>query len=249
MKCGTKVLYPGVWGIGAPRLMTRFGHIARQVVAAEAKGTSIVLISSGAIRAGQENFRGTPSIFRLGREEEWAGIGTRYLLKRWGDAFEELGKEIAYILVSRADFGSQEKVRAITSSIVDYQRCGVVPIINENDVVFDSRHGRSENDYLAIGIAELIGADMILFLTEVGGVYEKNPAHHPGARQYAAIDARTALTNPWLTGGMGIKMVGAVWCFARGMRVAIAGAEGNTIDKFAGSEPVGTMIGTSVRFY
>ena len=249
IKCGTGALYPGVWGIGGLHLTTRFGHIARQVVAAETQGTLSALISSGAARAGQENFKGSLLTFPLGRREEWAGIGTRYLLKGWGDAFGEHGKEISYILASRARRMDDEEKEMIRSAIWDYERCGVVPILNENDMTLDAGYGRSENDALACEIARLIRADAILFLTGVGGVYEKDPVCNLDVRQYAEIDPRTALTDPWLRRGMAKKLSEAVRCFAMGMRVAIAGSEGDVIHRFAMGEPVGTMIGNSVRFY
>lgn len=207
----------------------------------------IALISSAAVRAGQENFKGMSSVFRLGKREQWAGIGTRHLLKRWGDAFDDFGKEIAYLLVSRATLRDSGEKQAICSAIKDYQRCGIIPILNENDVALENEGGG--NDRLATEIAYLTGANGVLFLTECGGVYEKDPARYQGVRRYAEIDPRTALTNPWLEHGMGKKLLEAVRCFAMGMRTAIAGLEYNSIQKFVSGEPVGTMISNSVSFY
>ena len=248
IKCGTEVLYgKGGWMVSKPK-EDRWSSIARQVVAAEEmSGVSMILVSSGAVRAGQENFKGTSSIFQLGKREQWAGIGTRHLLKHWGDAFGCFGREIAYLLVSRATLRDSGERQAIFSAIADYHRCCIVPILNENDVALEGEGGG--NDLLAADIACLTGASGVLFLTECGGVYEIDPWRHPGVRRYSEIDPRTALTSSWLEDGMAGKLLEVVRCFAMGMRTAVAGLERDSIQRFAAGEPVGTMIGNSVSFY
>ncbi|MBI2053606.1 MAG: hypothetical protein HYT41_02590 [Candidatus Sungbacteria bacterium] len=240
VKCGTYAL------VGASRTLDQeiFGDIARQCVESR---VPVTIISSGAVKAGEESIHGGEPAFGLFRKE-YAAIGARYLLQKWGDAFATYGTEISQIWMTSVNVTHSDERDSIYGAIRLCHLRGIVPIVNGNDAVSDSQHS-VDNDCLAAVIAELTHPDAVLFLTRVGGVYEQDPSRNPRARRYAEIDPRTALTSPWLTNGMARKLTEAVRCFAMGMRVAIAGVEADTIRRFAAGEPVGTMIGDSVRFY
>lgn len=249
VKCGTELLYAaktvstGEWPY-APQ--NAFDCIAGQTLLALANRIPMIIVSSGAVREGQYAFLSFP---RLPPKNLYAGIGAPYLYQRWSDAFERRGKNIAQILVTTTNLQNAGERKSIAAAIAACHQNSIMPIINENDMIADREHCIGDNDRLAKIIAELTYADAVLFLTHVGGVYEDDPLHNPRARQYAEIDARMALTNPWLTRGMASKLLEAVQCFAMGMRVSIAGVNGDTISKFVAGEPVGTMIGNSIKFY
>lgn len=251
VKCGTEFLYAAeltheaIWPYAA---QNAFDRVAAQTVLVERSGVSVAIISSGAVREGQQKLssRIVPAQFS---KEEYAGIGAPYLYKRWGDAFEKYRQEVAQILVTATNLNHDGERQSVVRAIVEYQTRGVMPIINENDVVADTEQRIGDNDRLARMIAELICADAVLFLTNAGGVYEKDPAYDPYTRRYREIDARTALCDSRISNGMYKKLLEAVQCFAMGMRVAIAGEDSDVIRRFAAGEPVGTMIGDSVQFY
>lgn len=249
VKCGTECLYSakvitdGAWPY-APQ--NAFDHIAQQtLLVRENLRVPVVLVSSGAVREGE---RMSLAVCQRPKRIS-AGVGVSYLYQKWSDAFERRHRNVAQILVTAGNLSDSGERRSIATTIATCHESGVMPVINENDIIADSEHCIGDNDILARMIAELVCADAVLFLAYVGGVYEDDPIRNPRAMQYAEIDARTALTNPWLTQGMASKLLEAVQCFAMGMRVAIAGVEGDTIRRFAAGEPVGTMIGNSVRFY
>lgn len=238
-----------------------FTDIARQVVAMQDIGVAITIVSSGAIQAGRENTRKLPNNAMNLNKKELAGIGSRHLLNMWGTGFEIFGKEVAQVWVTYANWTDEGERRSILSSIINYHKHRIIPIVNENDVVSDNEiklmeKGISENDRLARMVAELINADAILFLTKSGGAYEEDPIINPRARLYAEIDIETAAkiasisrtASPNGSGGMGAKLHEAALCAQAGMQVAIAGIQPDVICKFAMGEPVGTIIGTSVRF-
>ena len=240
VKCGTYAL------VGASgRLDQRmFGDIAWQCVESRA---AVTIVSSGAIKAGEESIHGGEAVFGLFRKE-YAAIGARYLLQKWGDAFAPYGMEISQILVTSVNVTHSGERDSIYDAIRLCHLRGIMPVINGNDAVSDRWHS-VDNDCLAATIADITHPDAVLFLTRVGVLYEQDPVSNPRARRYAEIDPRTALTSPWLTNGMARKLTEAVRCFAMGMRVGIVGVEGDMIRRFAAGEPVGTMIGDSVRFY
>lgn len=251
VKCGTEFLYAAelareaVWPYA---VQNAFDRVAAQVAFVEKSGVPVVIISSGAIKEGQQrlSYRTVPVRFT---SKEYAGIGTPHLYKRWSDTFGKHCKSVAQILVTAANLSCDGERQSIARAIAAYHINGVIPIVNENDVVADAEQRIGDNDRLARIIAELVQADAVLFLTLSGGVYEEDPVYNSGARQYKEIDARMALTDWRLTNGIAIKLLEAVQCFAMGMRVAIAGAEEEAILKFAAGEPVGTMISDSIRFY
>lgn len=237
-----------------------FRDAGRQIVELQNKGIRVVLISSGAIKAGRERTKQLGADTSHFDKKDFAGVGTRPLLNMWGGAFDRYGREVAPLWLTYANWKHSRERKSFESSILHYLQTSIVPLINENDVVSDREirsmeRGISENDRLARMVALLIKSDAILFLTNVGGVYEDNPHKNPDARLYETIDVKTIQKLRRVssgqsfngTGGMKAKLVEAAKCFKAGLRVAIAGMEENTIIDFGIGKPVGTSIGFDVR--
>ena len=239
-----------------------FDDFARQIVSVQSLGIQVVVVSSGAIATGIErlsSLRINPQKFT---KKELAGIGARHLLNRWGNAFEKYNKEVGQVLVTYANWEEPNERQNVKTSILNYMRLDIIPIINENDVVSDTEiklmeKGISENDRLARMVTELINAGSILFLTNVLGVFENNPKIYPEARLYAEVDYRTVNDHIKVNscvisqkgrGGMSAKLKEAIICAQTGKNAVIAGREKNMIIKFAKGEPVGTRVGESMRF-
>lgn len=230
---------------------------ARQIVQAEALGFRTVIVSSGGIKAGREHLAKLGIDDAAFQKKELAGIGARHLLNRWGEAFSSFGKEVGQVWVTFANWQDAAERKSIKTSIERYLELGIVPIVNENDVISDTEirlmeKGISENDRLARMVAELIDGDTVLFLTNVQGVFNYDPTRNVDAVCFLEIDA-----NAWSkraaavegtsgngTGGMGKKIQEACRCAEKGMRTCIAGTRRNVIYDFLKGLPVGTLIGT-----
>lgn len=239
-----------------------FSDYARQAEELYWRGTKVVIVTSGAIRAGEERIRKLGKDVSLFAKKEIAAIGTRYLLNLWGEAFESGGIEIAPIWVTFQNWDDKGERESIKSSTLNLLKQGVIPVINENDIVSDweikwMEKGISENDRLAGAIASLIEADAILFLTDKEGVYEDDPETNPQARLYDEVSMWENLeglinnsksTSDGGSGGIEVKLKAAVSCAKKGMEVAIAGREIDAIVKFAKGESVGTRIGKTTKF-
>jgi len=245
LKCGTDVLV----GASGQLDQSRFNNIARQCVEL---WTSVTIVSSAGSKAGEESMHGQePPLASFFTRKEYAAVGARHLLKRWGDAFAfaHYQREIAQIWVTPTNLVDLYERDRISTAIRFCHRSGVVPILNENDIVSESWFGM-DNDVLAVSIAELTHPDAVLFLTRVGGVYEEDPAQNPHARRYYEINTDAARSiaadastrSPYGNGGMRQKLLQAVRCVEMGMRVAIAGSENDNIRRFAAGESVGTVI-------
>ena len=266
VKLGTEVLLGKRW-IDNKHLDQRiFNKIAGQVIEVQNLGVAVTIVSSGAIQAGREKIEKLErNIIRLEsirlERKELAGIGARHLLNMWGKGFGRHSREIAEMWVTYGNWNNEGERQSMRSSILNYHKQRVIPIVNENDVISDKEirlmdKGLGENDRLARMVAELLNADAILFLTNGGGIYEEDPTLNPGARLYAEIDIETAMrlaaapgaTSPIGAGGIGAKLREASICAKREMRVAIAGMGRDTIYKFAIGKPVGTIMGDRIRF-
>jgi len=238
---------------------SRAEEVSRQVAALLSQGIEVILVSSGAIKAGKNRMTqmGQNPVLE---KKEWAGIGARHLLNLWGDAFEIYGLDVAQVWLTYTNWLHQREYVSIKTSILSFLRSNIIPLVNENDVVSDREivlmeRGISENDRLARMIAEMVEADAILFLTDIGGVYDKDPRTNPSARKYQSVGKEifrqiggSESESPHGTGGIGPKLREAFICFEKGMKVAVAGLEENVILNFASGKMVGTMINEASAF-
>jgi glutamate 5-kinase len=261
VKCGTENLCTKD---GEKKLDQKiFNDYARQIVELQRQGVEVIVITSGAIKAGREELE------NLGLDTEdidrqvLAAIGQPLLMKRWGEAFRKFGKTPGQLLLTFTNWSNERERNEVIQCIFDLLRIGQIPIINENDPVSDKEielmeRKISENDQLAKMTALKVGADAILFLTDEGGIYTADPKIDPKAKLYEEISTRdipAGLTCPAEedasgksgAGGMVTKLKEALRCTKRKLRVAIAGYEENVILKFAKGESVGTKIGRVTR--
>lgn len=233
-----------------------FFDYADQIVRAEKFGSRTVIVSSGGIKAGREHLRKLGLDDSLFEKKEIAGIGARHLLNKWGDAFSPFGREVGQVWVTFANWRDAAERKSIKASIERYLELGIVPIVNENDVISDKEirlmeQGISENDRLARMVAELVESDSVLFLTNVQGVYTDDPTKDPTARRYTEIDAaawakraeQVAGASENGSGGMRKKILEACICAAQGRRTAIAGTRKGVIYDFVKGLSVGTELG------
>lgn len=241
-----------------------FNNIADQVIKLHKSSTEVIVVSSGAIKAGGERMKNMGLNTENLAKKEIAGIGARHLLNRWGNAFERHHREVGQVWVTFGNWSDEGEKRNIRSSILSYLINEIVPIVNEKDVVSDweikaMEQGISENDRLAQMISILIEADAILFLTNEGGIFEDDPKINPKARMYKEVDWQTnpeelivigksGLVSSLGTGGIIAKLREASRCAEKGMQVAIAGKEKDVILRFAKGEYMGTKIGTKTEF-
>lgn len=233
-----------------------FDNIASQVNRTLQNNTSVIIVSSGAIKSGRERAEISGlSVAHLSKKD-LAGIGQHRLMHRWAESFSRFGREVAQILVTDANWQRLKERQAIRSSVMNWLCSGVVSIVNANDVISDREivrmeQGISENDELARLVAELVGATGVMFITHTGGVWSKDPTKYAKARLFKEVDYRTILkigekdrrasTNG--SGGISAKLHAAVSCRRSGLRVAIAGQKDHeAIIRFARGEDVITMV-------
>ena len=239
------------------------GRLARQIAAAAKKGDKIVLVTSGAVAAGIAEL-GTPSkpndiVF----QQASAAAGQSVLMAKYREIFKEHGLKVAQILLTAEDLSNRASYVHTCNVLGMLLKLGVVPIINENDVtsvdeLMPVNEGYkvnfSDNDILSVLVANAIGADLAIILSDVDGLYTSDPAN-PDAVMIKTVENITAELKNSLNGksrlgrgGIQSKVRAAEIATTCGIPVVIANSrrENVIVDILAGKE-VGTFFKPQTR--
>jgi len=188
--------------------------------ALRARGQQIVVVSSGAVALGRRRLgltgRKSPT---LPEKQAAAAAGQSLLMRAWEEAFEPHGISVAQILMTRDDTETRRRwlnARATTETLLGL---GVVPVVNENDTVVTEEIRYGDNDRLAARVAQLAGADLLVLLSDIDGLYSADPRKDPNAAhlpliseitpQIEAMAGGANATSGVGTGGMATKIAAA----------------------------------------
>ena len=250
VKAGTNVLTGGRGDLD----LEVIGSLVGQLASVHCSGAEVTLVTSGAVAAGGHALglsRGRSDIpFR----QALAAVGQGRLMHTYEQLFEAQGITVAQALLSRRDMLDREgylNVRNTLLALLDYR---VIPIINENDVVAVDEleePGFGDNDTLSAMVANLIDADLLIILSDIGGLYTADPHVDPNARLVPHVEAIdesiTALAGPHRgtasRGGMGAKLAAIRLAAASGVAVCLAGGrEPDVARRLASGERLGTYF-------
>ncbi len=194
--------------------LNQIDSLAREIADIHHSGIEIILVSSGAIAAGLGKLGLRKSDISLSDKQAMAAIGQNILMHMYRKMFSEYGIEIGQILLTKEDFDSPERSALCKGTLDALFRYEVLPIINENDAVAVAEIKVGDNDTLSALVCNIIGADLLIILSDIDGLYEDDPKENPQARlihQVTTLDeAVRALAkdtdNDMATGGMGTKI-------------------------------------------
>ena len=167
-------------------------NIARQVSFLQSTGREVILVTSGAVAAGRRRL----GVVKTAHEElrvkqALAATGQGLLMQAYEQAFTERSQPVAQVLLTHADLSHRGRYLNVRNTILTLFEFGVVPIINENDTVSAEELRFSDNDTLGALIANMIGADMFIILTDVNCLYTGHPTEDPEARPVYTVAAIT----------------------------------------------------------
>jgi glutamate 5-kinase len=147
-------------------------RVAGQIAALCAEKRSVVVVSSGAIALGAERlgYRGRPK--DVGQLQASAAAGQSTLMHRYEQALGEVDLVAAQVLLTHADMADRERVNNARRALAALLEAGAVPVVNENDTVSTDELRFGDNDQLAAMVAPLVGADAVVFLSNVSGVLD-----------------------------------------------------------------------------
>ncbi|WP_336023488.1 glutamate 5-kinase [Halobellus salinisoli] len=213
------------------------------------RGKDVILVSSGAVGAGKGRIGFAPDD-TVEESQALSTIGQSHLMRRYTESFERYGLTVAQILVTEHDLDDTDRFTNFKNTIDTLLEWGVVPIINENDAVATEEIRIGDNDMISSSIAVGIGADLLVTLTDVGGVYTGNPKHEEEAelidavgRNYDAVERIIEDSASDSFGGIRTKVRGARTMSEHGRPAIIArSTEPDVLERIATEQPVGTIF-------
>ena len=147
-------------------------QIADQVIRLKQKGLEVVMVSSGAVGAGQAKIELPKNLNKITKRQALAAIGQIDLINRYTKYFNLNGLQCAQVLATKEDFRDRLHYVNMKRCLMALMRDQIVPIVNENDVIAISELMFTDNDELSGLIASLVNADALIILSNVNGVYE-----------------------------------------------------------------------------
>ena len=254
--------------VGTSTLTDSHGRIDRafiadltiQLAALRTQGCEVILVTSGAIRAGREALaaRGATQSFSsktietLPFKQAAAAIGQVRLMHTYTEAFAWRNVDCAQVLLTRDDLDDRRRFLNARNTLLALLEMGIVPVINENDTVAVDEIKFGDNDALAALVATLVEADLLLILSDVEGLYSHPPVPNAPLPELIRVVTRvdetlTALagtsTNGVGTGGMRTKLEAARIATAAGIRTVIArGRRERVVCDVVSGEAIGTTF-------
>ena len=208
--------------------------LAADVAAAKARGTDVILVSSGSIALGRGVLGLAAGALPLEQAQAAAAVGQIRLARAYEEALAPHGITAGQVLVTLEDTEDRRRYLNSRATMETLLGLGVVPIVNENDTVATDEIRYGDNDRLAAQIAVTVGADQLVLLSDVDGFYSANPKVDPAAARFDLVTAITpaieAMAGDAVSGlskgGMRTKLMAAKTAVAGGCAMAIA--EGST---------------------
>ncbi|MDL1982632.1 MAG: glutamate 5-kinase [Deltaproteobacteria bacterium] len=220
--------------------------ISRQICQLADRGLEIILVSSGAMASGIKKIGLSKRPDEIPKRQAIAAVGQAGLIMEYEKSFARYNKKVAQILLTSDDLVNRKRYLNARNTLCTLLSWQVIPIINENDTVVVEEIKFGDNDNLAAMITLLMDADILINLTDIDGLYTKDPRKNKDAELIPVVTTikkdiekyATDIPGPLGTGGMLSKIIAAKKVTAAGIPMLIAGGEKHDIliKLFAGKE-------------
>jgi glutamate 5-kinase len=215
------------------------------------EGRDVLLVTSGAVALGVEHIGLDARPTELAQVQACAAVGQSRLMSTYEDAFSNLDLKIAQILLTEDDFRDETRYANLRATLTALLELGVVPIVNENDTVSTMELDRifGDNDKLSALVMTHIGADLLILLSDVDGLYSGTPGAE-GSELLDSIDAVTDEIRGFAHGGNGRGRGGmaskieaaAIALDAGGCAVIANGRTPGIVERICSGEAIGTLF-------
>ena len=194
------------------------------------RGQRVILVSSGAIALGRRRLGLKHGVLRLEESQAAAAVGQIRLAHAYKELLEGCDVTVAQVLLTLEDSERRRRYLNARATLESLLALGALPVINENDTVATAEIRYGDNDRLAARVAQMAGADCLVLLSDVEGLYSADPNREPGARfihevsqitpEIEAMAGRSA--SQVGSGGMAAKIAAARIAMAAGCHMCIA---------------------------
>lgn len=226
-------------------------HVCDEAAARHGAGDSVVLVTSGAIARGMRLMELPVRPSGMDELQAASAVGQGKLYTVYDELLQERGVASAQVLLTFFDMSARTQylnARQTLRRLLDWR---VVPVINENDTTATDEISFGDNDFLAAQVAILLGADLLVLLTDTDGLYTSDPQRDPSASLIPEVSDFAALeeleigvsSSPLGSGGMRSKVVAAEMATAAGIPALILnGTTPGTVSRALAGEAVGTRF-------
>ncbi|WP_337602809.1 glutamate 5-kinase [Acidaminococcus timonensis] len=225
--------------------------MARILTDFQNQGREMILVSSGAGAAGVGRMGLEAKPKTIPGKQACAAVGQGILMHIYERIFGEYGQVVAQVLLTKNDMVNRHSYANAQNALQEMISWGVIPIINENDVVAIDEFKIGDNDNLSALVASLADADLDILLSDIDGLYTANPKTHPDARLVSVVEEVTPEIEATAggagsrnaTGGMLTKLQAAKNAMSAGIALIIANGEHlEILRNILRGEPVGTLF-------
>lgn len=215
------------------------------------QGKEVILVSSGAVAVGVSRLGLSEKPKTIPGKQAAAAVGQGILMHTYEKIFADYGRTVAQVLLTKADSVDRKRYTNCKNTFLALFEHGVIPIVNENDVVAVDEIKIGDNDTLSAIVASIVDADVLLILSDIDGLYTANPRTDKNAKLVEVVGDITLEIEQSAggagssvgTGGMATKISAAKIAVNSGTSMVIASGEApNVIYRVMQGENVGTLF-------
>lgn len=215
------------------------------------QGKDVVLVSSGAIAVGRQTVGMNHRPDNLAQKQACAAIGQCRLMMTYQKLFSEYNQMAAQVLMTKYSMFNEEHIRNARNTFAELFNLGAIPVVNENDTVSTYEIEFGDNDRLSALVSALVGADLLILLSDIDGLFTDDPNVNPDARFIELVpcidDKFKAMAKGSAgglgTGGMTAKLAAAAIATAAGADMVIANSKDiDVISRVVDGENIGTLF-------
>lgn len=210
---------------------TKLEHLVRELCDMRNRGMDVCLVSSGAIAVGRKSMGLTERPKDISTKQACAAVGQARLMMTYQKFFGEYNQVAGQVLMTKNTMVNPVSRENAQNTFEELFRLGVIPIVNENDTVSTYEMQFGDNDTLSAIVASLIGADLLVLLSDIDGLYTDDPRKNPAATLVKVVEkldsevydmAKGSTGSDVGTGGMSTKLTAAKIATLSGADMVIA---------------------------
>lgn len=223
------------------------------IAALKKQNVEVILISSGAVSAGFFDLGYPTRPVTVAGRQAAAAVGQGLLIQAYTDEFRKYNMVTSQLLLTKDVFRNEMQYSNVFSTLTELLKRDVIPIINENDTVAIDELTFGDNDMLSALVSGLVHADFLIILTDINGLYDKNPNTDSSAKRYDRLNhlsehivqqTNTDSGSKFGTGGMKSKLLAAKTALSLGVKVFVGTGTGeNKLLNIMKNRGDGTYIG------